>query len=204
VIRNKTFFFVRLRVHAGAVPSAVRLRVPTELQRRATSPNLQRGGPVDADLQSVHTFVNASGNIERRPFCGQRDSASMLDPVADEGPFVFARCRTSRALPSPIPTTGSTRRESHRNHQMNFKGDHNFNSNNRISGRYSQTRSTGQNPNLFGEGNPATFTGGSSRNVMNSMVADYTHVRNATTLFTFRYGYTTPTSDAIRSSSRLI
>ena len=41
---------------------------------------------------------------------------------------------------------------------MNFKGDHNFNDNNRLTGRYSHARSNGTNPNLFGEGNPAYFT----------------------------------------------
>jgi len=36
-------------------------------------------------------------------------------------------------------------------HQINVKGDHNFSASDRVSGRYSQARSSGTNPNLFGD-----------------------------------------------------
>ena len=43
-------------------------------------------------------------------------------------------------------------------HQMNFKGDHNFNSNNRLSGRYSYGRGVGNPANLFGEALAPSYT----------------------------------------------
>ena len=76
------------------------------------------------------------------------------------------------------------------NHQINTKGDHNFNAANRVSGRYSNVIAKGQNPNLWGDGNPAYWTGGSNSTNTKSIVTDFTHVRGASTVFTFRYGWT--------------
>jgi hypothetical protein len=191
VIRNKTFFFVGYEHTRERSPFNRTATVPTELQRLGDfSQTFNVGGQLMQIYNPFDTFVNASGNIERRPFEGNVIPPSMLDPVAVKALSYYPLPNQQGA---PFTNTNNWFEQGvnrSRNHQMNFKGDHNFNSNNRLSGRYSQTRSSGQNPNLFGEGNPAMYTGGSSRNVMNSVVADYTHVRSATTLFTFRYGLT--------------
>jgi hypothetical protein len=136
------------------------------------------------------TFVNAAGNIERRPFPGNKIPATMLDPIAMKALSFYPLPNQQGA---PFTNTNNWFNQGindNKGQQMNFKGDHSFNENNRLSGRWSHTRSNNSNPNLFGEGNPAYFTGGPSFNRMHSVVADYTHVRSATTLFSFRYGLT--------------
>jgi hypothetical protein len=76
------------------------------------------------------------------------------------------------------------------NQQINAKADHNFTEKARLSSRYSQVRSQGTNPNLFGDNNPAYWTGGPNRTLTHSVVGDYNHVLSANTLFNVRYGWT--------------
>lgn len=136
------------------------------------------------------TFTNAAGNLERRPFAGNIIPQSLMDPVALKA---LAYYPTANQQGAPFTNTNNWFEQgvsSARNHQMNFKGDHSFNQHNRLGGRYSQVRSNGANPNLFGEGNPAVFTGGPNSNLMHSIVADYTRVLSPTAVFTFRYGLT--------------
>ena len=125
------------------------------------------------------TFTNAAGDVERRPFPGN------IIPQVHDG--------SGRAEGAQLPAAAEPagrRVHQHSNwfdqgintstgHQINIKGDHNFNENNRLSGRYSQARSDGTNPNLFGDDNPAYWTGGPNRTRTHSMVADLHHVMSA-------------------------
>ena len=125
------------------------------------------------------TFVNAAGNIERRPFPGNVVPQNMMDPVALKALSYFPLPNQQGA---PFTNTNNWFNQGVNNNkgqQINVKGDHSFNDNNRLSGRYSHTRSNSTNPNLFGDGNPAYFTGGPSTEQDHSMVADFTHVFEA-------------------------
>jgi hypothetical protein len=191
VIRNKTFFFGGYEHTRESSPFSRTATVPTELQRRGDfSQTFNGAGQLMTIYNPFDTFVNAAGNIERRPFAGNVIPQSMMDPVALKALAFYPLPNQQGA---PFTNTNNWFQQgvsSSRAHQINVKGDHNFNNNNRLSGRWSHGRSNGQNPNLFGEGNPAMFTGGPNQNRVHSTVADFTHVRSATTLFTFRYGLT--------------
>jgi Cna protein B-type domain. len=191
VIRNKTFFLAAYEYTREQSPFNRTATVPTALQRVGDfSQTFNGSGQLMTIYNPFDTFVNAAGDIERRPFPGNIIPRSMMDPIALKAMEYYPMPNQPG---SPFTETNNWFEQgvnNNRGHQMNFKGDHNFNSNNRLSGRYSHTRSNNQNPNLFGEGNPAMFTGGPSQNRMHSVVVDYTHVRSATTLFTFRYGLT--------------
>jgi hypothetical protein len=165
VIRNKTFFFGGYEHTRESSPFSRTATVPTELQRRGDfSQTFNGAGQLMTIYNPFDTFVNAAGNIERRPFAGNVIPQSMMDPVALKALAFYPLPNQQGA---PFTNTNNWFQQgvsSSRAHQINVKGDHNFNNNNRLSGRWSHGRSNGQNPNLFGEGNPAMFTGGPNQN----------------------------------------
>jgi hypothetical protein len=191
VIRNRTFFFAGYERTKEESPFSRIASVPTELQRRGDfSQTFNGAGQLMTIYNPFDTFVNAAGVIERRPFAGNVIPSNLMDPVALKALSYYPLPNQQGA---PFTNTNNWFEQGvndNNNSQINVKGDHNFNSSNRISGRYSHGRSNGVNPNLFGEGNPAMYTGGSSQNRVHSMVGDYTNVLNSTTIFTFRYGLT--------------
>jgi hypothetical protein len=191
VIKNKTFFFGGYEYTKQESPTTQNVTLPTELQRRGDfSQTFNASGQLMTIYNPYDTFVNSAGNIERRPFPGNVIPPNMLNPVA---------LKALSYLPAPnqpgAPFTQNNNFfgqgiNTSNNSQLNAKGDHNFNENSRLSGRYSQVRSKGNNPNLFGDNNPAYWTGGPNQTLTHSTVADYNHVISATTLFNFRYGLT--------------
>ena len=82
LVRNKTFFFA-MQWHTEASPLTSTRTVPTLLQRQGDfSQTRNAAGQVMTIYNPFDTFVNAQGNIERRPFPGNVIPASMLDPIA--------------------------------------------------------------------------------------------------------------------------
>ena len=191
VIKNKTFFFAGYEYTKQESPTTANVTLPTELQRGGDfSQTLNASGQLMTIYNPYDTFVNSAGNIERRPFPGNVIPQNMLNPIA---------LKALSYLPAPNqPGAQFTQNQNFfgqginvsNGSQLNAKGDHNFNENNRLSGRYSQVRSKGTNPNLFGDNNPAYWTGGTNKTLTHSIVADFNHVMSATTLFNFRYGLT--------------
>jgi hypothetical protein len=191
VIRNKTFFFGGYEYTRQQSPTSQTVTLPTTLQRSGDFSQTYNGsGQLMTIYNPFDTFTNAANNLERRPFAGNVIPKSMMDPIALKAlSYVPAPNQPGAAFTNTANWFNQGINTS-RNHQLNAKADHNFNSTNRLSGRYSNVRSSGANPNLFGDGNLAYFTGGTDQTNTHSMVADYTHVRNATTVFSFRYGLT--------------
>lgn len=191
VIKNKTFFFAAYEYTTQESPTSSTVTLPTELQRRGDfSQTFNSSGQLMTIYNPFDTFTNAKGDIERRPFPGNVVPQSMINPIALKAlSYVPTPNQAGAQFTNTAnwfgqgvsPSTGQ---------QMNFKGDHNFSSSHRLSGRYSYIPSDGTNPNLWGDGNPAYWTGGPNRTRTQSMVADYTGVINSTTLFSFRYGLT--------------
>ena len=101
--------------------------VPTLLQRQGDfSQTRNAAGQVMTIYNPFDTFVNAQGNLERRPFPGNVIPSSMMDPIALKALAYF-----------PLPNTPSTSITDTNNwfgqgisqsvnRQMNFKVDHNF------------------------------------------------------------------------------
>jgi len=191
VIKNKTFFFTGYEYTKQESPVASTVSLPTALQRDG---NFSQTFNASGQLMTIHnpfdTALNASNATERRPFPGNLVPRSMFDPISLKALSYLPQPNQTGAAFTNTANWFGQGINSSTGHQLNTKGDHNFNDNNRISGRYSQVRSTGTNPNLFGAGNPSYWTGGPNRTLTHSIVADFTHVHSATTLFTFRYGLT--------------
>jgi hypothetical protein len=191
VIKNKTFFFGAYEYTTQESPTSQQASLPTAEQRRGDfSQTFNASGQLMQIYDPFNTITNAAGVITRQPLAGNIVPASRMNPLA---------VRALTFLPAPNQQGAAFTNANNwfnqgintsKSHQITAKGDHNFNQNNRISGRWSKQMNDGANPNLFGDGNPAYFTGGPSFTRTQSMVGDFTHVANATTLFVFRYGYT--------------
>ena len=191
VIKNRTFFFGGYEYTQQESPTSSVITVPTDLQRDGNFSQTFNGtGQFMQVYNPFDTFTNAAGNLDRRPFAGNIIPRSMMDPISLKALTYMPKANQPGAAFTNTANWFNQGINTSSNHQANIKGDHNFNQNNRISGRYSNVRSQGKNPNLFGAGNPAYFTGGSNKTITHSMVADYTHIAGPTTLFTFRYGLT--------------
>ena len=191
VIKNKTFFFGGYEYTRQENPTNSTITLPTELQRRGDfSQTFNSSGQLMTIYNPFDTFRNAAGNVERRPFAGNVIPQNMLNPIALKA---LSYVPLPNQAGAPFTNTANWFGQginTSNGHQTNIKGDHSFNENNRLSGRYSQQRSAGNNPNLFGDANPAYWTGGPNSTLTHSIVADYTHVMSANTLFNFRYGLT--------------
>ncbi len=191
VIKNRTFFFGGYEYTKQESPTASTISVPTQLQRDGNfSQTFNGSGQLMTVYNPFDTVTNAANVIERRPFPGNIVPKSMNDPIAMKAlSYLPGPNQTGAAFTNTANWFGQGINTS-TNHQLNAKADHNFNTNNRVSGRYSNALSKGVNPNLFGDNNPAYWTGGSNQTNTKAMVVDFTHVRSASTVFTFRYGLT--------------
>ena len=192
IIKNRTFFFGTYEHTKSKNPVSESATFPTDLQRQGDfSQTRNTSGQLMTVYNPFDTFTNAAGNLERRPFPGNRVPVSMFDPVARKALEFFPR---GNQPGHPVTGTNNWFQEGINRGpglQTNLKGDHYLTENNRLSGRYSHGRGKGDPPNLFGDGNPAhTFNRGPSQSTSHSVVADYTRTHTATTLFTFRYGLT--------------
>ena len=192
LIRNKTFFFVTYEHTQQKNPLSSTRTVPTLLQRQGDfSETRNAAGQVMTIYNPFDTFVNAAGNIERRPFPGNRIPTSMMDPIALKALSYF-----------PLPNTASTSITDTNNwfgqglnesvsRQMNLKIDHNFTTRSRLTARYSHAPSTSTPPNIFGElGAAFPLNNGPSVTNTHSFVTEFTKTQSSTSLWNVRYGLT--------------
>jgi hypothetical protein len=191
VIRNKTFFFGGYEYTRQQTPTSSVVTLPTQLQRNGDfSQTLNASGQLMQVYNPFDNFTNASGLVERRAFPGNIVPRSMFDPIANRAlAFVPQPNQPGAQFTNTANWFGQGINTS-RSHQINSRVDHNFSEKNRLSGRFSNAISSGQNPNLWGEGNPAYWTGGTNATNTKSVVGEYNRVQSATTLITVRYGYT--------------
>ncbi len=191
VKKDKTFFFTTYQYTRSKNPSSATSTWPTLDQLQGDfSKTFQSDGRLIQIHNPFDTFVNASNAVERRPFAGNIIPRSMFDPVAVKAMSYFPK---PNQVTNPVTNTNNWFQEAisrDSNHQMDFKGDHNFSEKMRVTGRFSYGRSNGNPPNLFGEKNPAnTYNAGPNGTRTQSAVADFTRTQSSTTLWTVRYGY---------------
>lgn len=188
--KDKSFFFATYEYTRSKSPTSQTATFPTELQRQGDfSQTYNTSGQLMTIYNPFDTFVNAQGNIERRPFPGNKIPASMFDPVSLKALAWFP-------LPNqpghPVTKTNNWYNEGVNlspSHQLNAKVDHNFTSNSRLTGRFSFGKSENTPPNLFGDLRAALpWNLGPSRNKPISVVGEFTKVRSATDLWSIRYG----------------
>jgi Carboxypeptidase regulatory-like domain/TonB dependent receptor-like, beta-barrel len=191
IIRNKTFFFGGYEYTKQESPTSSTISVPTALQREGDfSQTFNASGQLMTIYNPFDTFINSAGAVERRPFPGNKIPKSMMDPVALKALSYLPLPNQQGAAFTNTANWFNNGINSSSAHQINIRGDHNFSERTRASGRYSQARSDGTNPNLFGDDNPAYWTGGPNATRTHAMVAELNHTFSATTLVSFRYGYT--------------
>ncbi len=192
LVKNKTFFFVTYEYTQSKSPLSSTRSVPTLLQRQGDfSETRNAAGQVMTIYNPFDTFVNAQGNLERRPFPGNRIPPSMMDPIALKALAYF-----------PLPNTTSTSITDTNNwfgqglsqdvnRQMNFKVDQNFSSRNRLTGRYSYAPYTNTPPNIFGDQGPAfPLNNGPIVGSAHSVVTEFTRTQSSSALWSVRYGLT--------------
>jgi hypothetical protein len=192
VIKNKTFFFALYEYTKAKSPLTSTRTVPTPLQRQGDfSQTMNASGQVMTIYNPFDTFVNAQGNIERRPFPGNTIPASMIDPIALQALAYF-----------PLPNVDSTSItgtnnwfgqgiSENINRQMSLKLDHNFSDRSRLNGRYTYGPYTSTPPNLFGDLAPAfPLNNGIAKGNVHSFVSEFTRTQSPTSLWTVRYGLT--------------
>jgi Carboxypeptidase regulatory-like domain/TonB dependent receptor len=214
IIRNKTFFFGGYEYTKQENPFGSTITVPTALQRQG---NFSQTFNADGQLMKIYnpfdTFKNSRGDIERRRFrCDSAGNPLPLNAQKRQDQTMGSECNiipqtmfdpvALKALSYlPLPNQQGAQFTNNNNwfnngvnnstgHQINIRGDHNFSERTRASGRYSQARGDGTNPNLFGNDNPAYWTGGPNATRTHAMVAEVNHTFSPTTLVSFRYGYT--------------
>jgi hypothetical protein len=191
VIKNRTFFFGAYEYTKQESPTASTISVPTQLQRAGNfSQTFNAAGQL---MQLYNPYANitaADGAITRQPFAGNIVPASMMDPIALKAIAFLPNPNQQGANFTNTANWFGQGVNTSTGHQSTIKADHNFTSSSRFSGRWSNSRGAGQNPNLFGDNNPAYWTGGSNGTNTQSVVGDFTQVANATTVFAFRYGWT--------------
>lgn len=191
VIRNKTFFFGAYEYTTQESPTSQQASLPTAEQRAGNfSQTFNASGQLMQVYDPFSTLTNSAGAIVRQPLAGNIIPASRLNPVSVKALSFLPAANQQGAAFTNVNNWFNQGINTSTQHQITAKMDHNFNTANRISGRWSNQRNNGMNPNLFGDGNPAYFTGGPSFTRTQSMVFDFTHVANATTMFVVRYGYT--------------
>lgn len=191
VIKNKTFFFAAYERTWQESPTSQIRTVPTMLERAGNFSESRIASGANIQLfDPFATSTNAAGAIVRNPLPGNIIPSSRLNPVAVRALSFLPQPNQQGAAFTNTNNWFNQGINTSTGDQTTIKGDHNFNSANRISGRWSSARSDGANPNLFGDNNPAFFTGGTNFTRTQAMVADYTRMASATTLYTFRYGYT--------------
>src|SRR5215813_9172606 len=191
IIRNKTFFFGGYEYTKQESPTNATITVPTALQREGDfSQTFNAAGKLVTIYNPFDTFINSAGDVERRPLPGNKIPKSMMDPVALKALSYLPLPNQQGAAFTNTANWFNNGINKSAAHQINIRGDHNFSERTRASGRYSQARSDGTNPNLFSAGNPAYWTGGPSATRTHAMVAELNHTFSATTLASFRYGFT--------------
>jgi hypothetical protein len=191
LIRNKTFFFATYEYQEAKRPITSTRTVPTLLQRQGDfSQTRNAAGQVMTIYNPFDTFINAQGNLERRPFPGNVVPRSMMDPIALKALSYF-----------PLPNApGTPNTETNNwfgqginqdvNRQMNFKMDQNFSARSRLTGRYSYAPYRSTPPNLFGELGVALPVNGPSAGSTHSVVTEFTRTQSPTALWSVRYGLT--------------
>ena len=192
VIRNKTFFFALYEHTQAKSPLTSTRTVPTLLERQGDfSQTRNASGQVMTIYNPFDTFVNAQGNIERRPFPGNVIPASMMDPIALQALAYF-----------PLPNVQSTSVTGTNNwfgqgisesvnRQMSLKLDHNFSERSRLNGRYSYAPYESTPPNIFGDLAPAfPLNNGPIVGTLHQFVTEFTRTQSPTSLWSVRYGLT--------------
>lgn len=195
VRKNRTFFFATTDYARSKSPSSQTATFPTLDQRNGDfSKTLFSDGRLITIFNPFDYQRDASGAVKRNPFPGNIIPRSMMDPVAVKAMAYY---------PKPNQTTNAVTNinnwfmqdlgESKNRPVFDLKGDHHFTERLRFTGRYSVAWGRSAPANLFGAASKdlgmADPYNGPSFTHTQSATGLVTFVQNATTVFTFNYGF---------------
>jgi hypothetical protein len=186
--KDKTFFFFAYEGQRLHTSSNTSLTAPTLLQREGDfSQTFNTSGKL-IPIYDPATTQLVNGAYSRQPFPGNVIPPSQLDPV---GVAILGYYPLPNQAPSNVAGannfSGAPVSISPANFYM-IKGDHNFNSKDRLTGRYMRVSGTSSISSVYpsdGAGDPTTFALNQSQYVY----ADWTHVVSATQVNDFRFTY---------------
>jgi hypothetical protein len=186
--KDKTFFFVAYEGQRLHTASNTVLTVPTLLQHEGNfSQTLNAAGKL-IPIYDPATTQLVNGSYSRQPFPGNIIPASELDPVAVAMLGYY-----------PLPNRAPTNVAGANNFVGNpvtmtpadfymIKGDHNFSSNDRLTGRYMRVSGTSSIASVYpggGAGDPTNFALNQSQYVY----AEWTHVGSGAQVNNVRFTY---------------
>jgi hypothetical protein len=188
VRKDKTFFFAAYEGQRLHTASNTVLTVPTLSQRHGDfSQTLNAGGKLIPIYDSATTQL-VNGSYTRQPFPGNIIPASELDvvgvamasyyPLPNEAPSNAAGANNFSGNPVTITPADF----------YMAKVDHNFRSNDRLTGRYMRVSGTSSITSIYpdsGAGDPTNFALNQSQYVY----ADWTHIVDATQVNDVRFTY---------------
>jgi Carboxypeptidase regulatory-like domain/TonB dependent receptor len=189
---NKTFFFFSQEWTKETSQITTLETHPTALQLQGNfSQTLDQNGKQIPIYDPNTAAQNAAGAYLRSPFPSNIIPVSRFSPVA---------AATIPLYPAPntpgVPFTNANNffdsgSETYNAYQTSFKVDHNFNDQQRLSGRFSRTYAATQAPHFWGAGDIAESTGGWGWHyVTDNAVIDYTNTLSPTTVLNLRWGLT--------------
>ncbi len=190
--KNKLFFFTNYERTDNNSPATGTLTMPTAQQREGDFSDFFTGNGTPIQIFNPRdTFVNANGDIKRRPFAGNIVPKSMMDPIALNALSFFP-------MPNQAPSNPFTNQNNwfeqgvsgSISNSILGKVDWGITDKDRLSSRYSVIWNNNSPANLFGEGNPAnTFNSSPGRGKTHNVVGDYTRTISPTTIVTARAGF---------------
>jgi hypothetical protein len=185
--KDKTFFFLAYEGQRLHTSSNTVLTVPTLLQRGGDfSQTFTTAGKL-IPIYDPATTQLINGSYTRQPFPGNVILPSGQDPVAAAMTAYYPLPNQFGNIAGANNFSGNPVTISPANFYM-IKGDHNFSSNDRVTGRYMRVSGTSSIASVYpsgGAGDPTNF----ALNQSQYMYADWTHVIGATQVNDLRFTY---------------
>ncbi len=193
--KNKLFFFTNYEYTKEKSPSSQTATFPTLDQRNGDfSKTFFSNGQLITMYNPYSTYTDSTGALKRNPFPGNIIPASMISPVATKAMQYFPK-PNQNLYPLTNINNWFEQGVNANTTQPNFgiKVDENFTDRLRFSGRYSLDRNTNDPVSLFGLADQSLLAAdpynGPSFTHTQSAAGDLTFMQNATTVWTFTYGF---------------
>ena len=180
--RNKTFFFTALEWLYDQFPEPGQFTVPTEAQRNGDFSALL---PLGIQIFDPASAQLVNGQVRRTAFPGNIIPANRINPVAKEILKYYP-------LPNQAGNAQGQNNYIANNprgddfYSVNFRGDHQFNNNNKTFVRYSRNNRVEYRGAWTGEQNGVTPTGNYLYRINDAVTGDHVWTMSPTTVLNLR------------------
>jgi len=192
IIKDKTFFFASYERTADQSAVTRTATFPTLAQRDGDFSNTRTsGGQLITIFNPFATYTTASGTVLREPFPGNQIPKSMMDPIALKAAAYYPVPNQPGQANTFVDNWFAQGVDVAHNTQLEAKVDHNFNTANRVSMRWSPRWQLTDQANIFGKGSPgAPWSAKHGTIGGQKAMFDYTRVQSASTIINLRFGLT--------------